>query len=63
MVVPAGVLMLGAWGVWFDQCLEVDWCSSVDGLVGQYHRLESDAGCNRKPEEVAVEGGRMGEFG
>ena len=32
------------WGVWSDQCLEVDGCSSIDGLEGQHHCLESDAG-------------------
>ena len=37
------------WGAWSDQCLEVDGCSSVDGLEGQNHCLESDVGCNRKP--------------
>ena len=34
-----------SWGVWFDQ-----------SLVCQYYRLESDAGYNREPVEVAVEG-------
>ena len=38
-------------------------CSSVDGLEGQCHHLESDVGHNRKPVEVMEEGGHMGEFG
>ena len=42
--------------MWYDQCLEVDGCSSVDGLEGQHHRLESDAGSNRKPVDVMEEG-------
>ena len=46
-----------------DQYLEVNGCSSVDGLEGQYHHLESYAGCNRKPVEVTEEGVHMGEFG
>ena len=50
-------------GVWSDQCLEVDGCSSVDGLEGQHHHLDLDAGRSRKPVEVMVEGGHMGEFG
>lgn len=45
-----------------DQCLEVGGCSSVDGLEGQHHDLELDAGHNRKPVEVSEEGGHMGEF-
>ena len=51
------VLLLGMWS---DQCLEVDGCSSVEG---QHHRLELDAGRNRKPAEVMGEGRHMGEFG
>ena len=31
-------------GVWSKQCLEGDECSSIDGLKGQHHCLESDAG-------------------
>ena len=38
-------------------------CSPVDGLEGQHHPLESDAGCNREPVEVTVEGGHKEEFG
>ena len=37
--------------------------SSINGFEGQHHRLESDAGHNRKPVEVTEEGGHMGEFG
>ena len=48
-------------GVWPDQCLVLDGCSSVDGLESQHHRLESDAGRNRKPVEVTEEGGRDDE--
>ena len=51
---PADVLERSAHGgacgltsVW-----SLDWCSSVDGLEGQHHCLESDAGRNRKPVEV-----------
>ena len=51
------------WGLWSDQCLEVDGCSSVDVLEGQHQCLESDAGRNRKSVEVTEEGGHMGEFG
>ena len=50
------------WDVWSDQCLEVDGCSSIDGLEGQHHRLELDAGRNRKPVEVMEEQGHRGEF-
>ena len=42
--------------MWSDQCLAVDRCSSVDILEDQNHRLESNAGCNRKPVEVIEEG-------
>ena len=49
--------------MWADQGLEVDRCSSVDGLEDQNHCLESDAGRNRKPVEVTEEVGRIGEFG
>ena len=39
------------------------WSDSVDGLEGQYHHLESDAGRNRKPVDVTEEeAGHMGEF-
>ena len=41
--------------MWSDQCLEVDGCSSVDGLESQQHRLEPRAGRNRKPVEVMEE--------
>ena len=37
-----------SWGVRSDQCLEVDGCSSVNGLEGQHHRPESDTGRKRK---------------
>ena len=57
------VLRIQTWGVWSDQFLEVEGCSSVDGLEGQDHCLESYAGCNRKPVEVKEEGGHMVEFG
>ena len=30
---------------WSVQCLGIDGCSSVGGLNGQHHHLESDAGC------------------
>lgn len=43
--------------------MEVDRCSCIDGLEGQHHHLESDAGPNRKPVEVTEEGGHMGQFG
>ena len=49
--------------MWSDQCLEEDGCSFVDGLEGQHHHLESDAGRNRKPVEVTEEGGHVGQFG
>ena len=49
--------------MWSDQGLEVDGCSSVDGLEGQHHHAESDAGRNRKPVEIMEEAGHMGEFG
>ena len=48
--------------MWSDQCLEVDGCSSVDGLEGQHYHLESNAGHNRKPVEFTVEVGHMEEF-
>ena len=48
--------------MWFDQSLEVGRGSSINRLVCQYRRLESDAGCYREPVEVAEEGGHMGEF-
>ena len=35
----------------------------IYSLEGQHHCLESDAGRNRKPEEVMDKGGQMGEFG
>ena len=38
-------------------------CSSVDGLEGQHHHLESDASCKRKPVEGTEEGRNMGTFG
>ena len=44
-----------SWGVWFDQSLEVGRGSSIDHLVCQYHRLESDAGYYREPVEAFVE--------
>ena len=44
-----------------DQFLEVDRCSSFDGLEGHHHHLELDAGWKRKPVEVTEEGGHMGE--
>ena len=46
---PARRVKCSCWGVWSDQCLEVGGCSLIDGLQGQHHRLESDAGCNRNP--------------
>ena len=49
--------------MWFDQCLEVDGCSSIDGLEVQHHLLESTAGPNRKSVEVMDEAGHMVEFG
>ena len=48
--------------MWLDQRLEVDWGSSIDRLVCQYHHLESDASYYREPMEVSKEGGHMGEF-
>ena len=48
--------------MWSDQCLEVDGCSSVDGLEGQRHHLELDAGYNRKPVVVMEEEGHMENF-
>ena len=50
------------WGMWSDQCLEVDRCGSADGLEGQHHHLEADAGLNRKPMEVTEDGGHVGEL-
>ena len=35
---------------------------SVEGLVGQYHRLEFDTSCYREPVEVAEERGHVGEL-
>ena len=49
------------WHITVD--VEIDRCSSVDGLEGQHHRLESVAGRNRKPAEVTEELGHMEEFG
>ena len=59
---PADVDDCSYWGMWSDY-VEVDGCSSVEGLEGQHHRLESDVGRNRKPVEVTEEEGHMGEFG
>ena len=56
-------LKCSLWRMWSDQCLEVDRCSSADGLECQYHCLESDVSSNRKPGEVTEEGRQMGEFG
>ena len=43
---------LAGWGMWSDQCLEVDGCSSFDGLEGQHHHFESDVGHNSKLVDV-----------
>ena len=48
--------------LWFDKCLEVDRCSSVDGLEGRHHCLELDAGRNRKSVEVMEEAGSHGRI-
>lgn len=50
--------------MWSEQCLEVDGCSSVDGLEDQHPHLGSDVGRNRKTVGVTEEGGgHMGEYG
>ena len=48
--------------MWFDQSLEVGRGSSINRLVCQYHRFESDAGYYREPVEVVEEGSHMEEF-
>ena len=62
---PVGQLMqmseVLSLGLWSDQCLGVDGCSSVNSFEGQCHHVESDAGRSRRPVEVMEEGGHMEE--
>ena len=50
------------WGIWSEQCLQVDECSYVDGLEGQHHHLESGADHDRRPVEVPEGGGSHGRI-